>query len=226
MRLRSQDGFTLVELLVAIVVGSIVTLAAFALLDRSVVETRRTTDRVDSTQRGRVAMDRITRELRSQVCPVKVNPNDTSPAIVSGDGYSITFWAFFGTRVFTPERYTIAWNAGTQSIDETVDDGAGTPVKRRASLIAGARLPSNVPLFAYYTYPSAGTAEPTQQLAVPPAALSATELSQVSRIDVNFTAVPSGSSNPSMTESAQFSDRVYVRGSDPNLPAGSQGPSC
>jgi prepilin-type N-terminal cleavage/methylation domain-containing protein len=225
MRLRRQDGFTLPELLVAITVGSVVVLAAFALLDRSVVATTQTTDRVDSTQRGRRAMDRIARHLRSQVCP---SPNG---ALVDGaDGYSITFWAFFGTGSFTPEQHTIAWDPTRQAITERVDNAAGA---RTDVLLEGARLPGNVPLFSYYAYPdppSGGRVEPNAQLGAPNApttALTLAERRRIARIDVNFAAAPTRALGTGVPPgSTHFSDQVFSRTADPNSLEGAQGPAC
>jgi prepilin-type N-terminal cleavage/methylation domain-containing protein len=235
MRLRRQGGFTLIELMIAISVGMIVTLAAFSLLDRSVIQTGKTTDRVDSTQRGRIAMDQITRHLRSQVCPIPAVPSTKPPPIDYGDGNTITFWAFFGTRNFNPERHTIAWNPNTESITESVDSGPNTPVTRTSTLLSSARLPNNVPLFTYYAYPTGvgAVAQPTDQIPVPPATaatpLSATERARVARIDVNFAAVPTHTPagvTPAGSTTTPFTDQVYVRMADPNAAGGSQGPQC
>ena len=67
-RLRAEDGFTLPELLVTMAIALIVSLATFSLIE---VVMKRSGDigaRVETTQRGRTAMDLITRQLRSQVC--------------------------------------------------------------------------------------------------------------------------------------------------------------
>jgi prepilin-type N-terminal cleavage/methylation domain-containing protein len=224
---RDESGFTLVEMLVAIVVGTIVTLAAFSMLDRSVVLTGKTTKRVDSTQRGRYAMDTITRHLTSQVCPSTSAVSGGTPLpIESGDQYTVTFWAFFGTRVFTPRRYTIAWNANSQSITETVDSGANTAVVRQGTLLTNARLPNNTPLFSYYGYPAGGSA-PTQRLGDSNGTLSGTDRGQVARVDVGFTAAPTNVNSASTPpESTPYTGRVYVRVSEPDNLAGPKGPQC
>jgi prepilin-type N-terminal cleavage/methylation domain-containing protein len=224
MRVRSESGFTLVEMLVAVVVGSIVTLAAFTMLDRSVQLTGKTTARVDSTQRGRVALETITRHLRSQVCPAAAGS-----AIESGGARSVTFWAFFRTKPFVPRRYTIAWNPNNRSIEETVDTGANTAVLTRRTLITDARTP--VPLFTYLAYPTdaAAAVEPTDDLLAQSGAtsLSADDLKSVSAIKVHFTAVPSRTAAGSTPqESTEYEDYVYARTADPNAVAGARNPSC
>ena len=67
-RARDESGFTLIELLMAMTIGVVVLLAAFMLVDASTPLAQKTQDRVDAAQRGRLAMEIIGAELRSQVC--------------------------------------------------------------------------------------------------------------------------------------------------------------
>jgi prepilin-type N-terminal cleavage/methylation domain-containing protein len=67
-RVRDESGFSLVELVVALAIGTVVLLAAFMLVDASTPLAQRTNDRVDAFQRGRLALDIVGAELRSQVC--------------------------------------------------------------------------------------------------------------------------------------------------------------
>ena len=55
-RLTDEAGFTIVELLTAMVVGLLVLGAAFALVGRASALQARTQDRVDAHQRGRAAL--------------------------------------------------------------------------------------------------------------------------------------------------------------------------
>ena len=72
--LRSQAGFTLIELMVAVAIGTIVVLGGFAVLDASVSGSHEVFDRTDSAQRGRLAMDGVMATLHSQTCPSKTEP--------------------------------------------------------------------------------------------------------------------------------------------------------
>ena len=107
-RARSQSGHTLMELVVAMAIGMGILLIAFHLLDRSLGLTREVSDRVDAVQRGRLAMDTMTRQLRSQVCL------GANAALVDASADSVTFYSNLGTTG-VPEKDTF-----------TFDEAAGT----------------------------------------------------------------------------------------------------
>ena len=67
-RLRSEAGFSLPELLITLTIAGVIMLAAFALVEFVMKRTAEAEQRVEATQRGRIGMDMITRQLRSQVC--------------------------------------------------------------------------------------------------------------------------------------------------------------
>jgi prepilin-type N-terminal cleavage/methylation domain-containing protein len=119
-RLRNQDGMTLPELLVAMVIGMIVSLAAFSLIETTMRRTADTSSRVDTTQRGRVAMDFVTRELRSQVCVQATAPVMTDDrAIYAATPTSVTFFSDLsdesfraGNTIKAPELRSISLETG------------------------------------------------------------------------------------------------------------------
>ena len=211
---RDERGFTLPELLVAIPIGVIVLLATFLTLDSSVVLTGKVTDRVDRTQRSRVAMEDITRKLRSQVCP-----DIGKSALISADDYSVKFYSFLGTRPFVPDIRQISWDTNTNSIIERKWAGSGaapgttwalTPTTRTVlSDVAPTFVSGNSglrgPIFKYYT---GGSQTP---LATP---LSATDLTGTSRIGLSFMTYALGHnlSGPAST----LQNDVFVRTVDPN----------
>ena len=85
-RLRHESGVTLVELMVAMMIGTMTILAVYGVLDTSIKQSTQIAGRVNATQRGRIAMDTITRQLRSQVCY-----SSTVPALVSGTDTAVKF---------------------------------------------------------------------------------------------------------------------------------------
>ena len=64
-RLRREDGLSLIEMLVGMATGIVVSLAAFALVDTSLHLYSQATDRLDSAQTGQSAMSSIEQVLES-----------------------------------------------------------------------------------------------------------------------------------------------------------------
>ena len=221
---REEGGFTLVELLVACSIGTIVLLATFMTLDSSIVLTGKVTDRVDRTQRSRVAMEDITRKLRSQVCPAA-----GQSAIISADDYSVRFYSFLGVRPFVPDIREISWDTNTNSIIEKKWAGSGTapgttwaatPTTR--TLLSDVKPPfvsgqsgSRGPVFRYYT---GGSATP---LTSP---LSSTDATATSKISLSFMTYSQSRNftGPAIT----LQNEVFVRTADPNAASGSSAPEC
>jgi prepilin-type N-terminal cleavage/methylation domain-containing protein len=221
---REESGFTLVELLVACLIGTIVLLASFMMLDSSIVLTGKVTDRVDRTQRARGAMEEITRELRSQVCP-----SAGTPALIDAQDYSITFYSFMGLRPFIPDKRQISWDTNTNSVIESVWAGSGTPgnfswaaTPATKTILTDVKPPyasgtsgPRGPVFKYY---APGAASPFT------APLAATDLGATSRITIDFVTYAQSRNTTGTTTTLQ--NEVYVRTADPNGAAGSTAPEC
>jgi Tfp pilus assembly protein PilW len=226
--LRREDGFTLAELLVACVVGMIVMLAAFALMDMSNGLSRSVAGRVDTTQRARDAMEQVTRELRSQVC---LKPG--TAAITNGQDNSVTFYTYEGdpTRSYIPERHTITWNAGARTLVDYVSVGTGAPPDTTypASPSSTNTLLNNVdpvpgkPIFSYYTWTSSGQVNPTVALPTP---LSAADAQRLVRISVQFKVTPNGNGAQSPRQTTSMQNDVFARTADPNAAGGPGLPDC
>jgi prepilin-type N-terminal cleavage/methylation domain-containing protein len=65
IRPGSDDGFTLIEMLVAIVAGLVVTGALLSIIDFSARQETRISDRVQADRTGRLSLERVLDELRS-----------------------------------------------------------------------------------------------------------------------------------------------------------------
>ena len=87
-RLREEEGLTLIELLVATTIGTIVLLAAFSLVDMAVDGQARTENRIQAVQRGRSAMELVSRQIRSQMCIGK-----NLPPVLEARENTLTFYA-------------------------------------------------------------------------------------------------------------------------------------
>lgn len=68
--LRRDDGFTLVELLVAMTISLIVFSATLTILDVYLRQSAAATKRLDAQDRARLAVDRIVRDLRNVASPL------------------------------------------------------------------------------------------------------------------------------------------------------------
>ena len=87
IRLGSERGFSLTELLVSIPIGVVLLTAVFSMMRVSVRQSANVTDKTEAIQRGRTAMERVTRQLRSQVCPTT-----TETALTTADANTLTLY--------------------------------------------------------------------------------------------------------------------------------------
>ena len=69
--LRRQDGFTLVELLVAMAASLVVFGATLSILDSYLHQSAAATKRFDAQDQARIAVDRIVRDLRNVSSPLR-----------------------------------------------------------------------------------------------------------------------------------------------------------
>lgn len=220
---REETGFTLTELLVACIVGTVVLLATFAMLDSSVKLTGKVTDRVDRTQRARQAMENITRKLRSEVCPAA-----GQAALIDAQDYSVRFYSFMGTGAFVPDILELKWDTNTNSIIESKWAGTGTAPNTtwattattrtlltdvRPTFSPAGQTTTRGPVFKYYLSNS------STALTTP---LSAADLKAASQTGVSFMTYPTTGNSSSTT----LQSDVFARTADPNGLTGSTSPEC
>lgn len=220
---RSEAGYTLVELLVAMGIGLVVVTGAFTLIGSAFPLASRTQERVDATQRGRVALDQMLTQLRSQVCI-----DSSQPPMYDAKDTAVTFHASLGNESSAPQRRTLTFSAG--SITEQIVQGTGTnpawtftstPTTR--TVATGFAQQATTPLFRYYAYTNAAPYSPTRLLdPVGAASLTAAELKQVVRVDVAFVSNPQRAG--ARAEPVPFEGSVLTRTADPMSPAA--GPNC
>lgn len=128
---RRDEGVTLVEVLVAIGLFAVLSavLLGFALSTSRVTEGTRQLANVN--EESRLAMERMTRELRqaNQVTAVTLPQTATDPT-------AITFWTDFNgngvadLNAADPEVLTYRWNPVTSRLTLTANDPDGTAVTR------------------------------------------------------------------------------------------------
>jgi type II secretory pathway pseudopilin PulG len=223
-RLRSEAGVTLIELIVAMVIGMGTLLAVFAVLDTSVKQSNAVAGRVNATQRGRLAMDTITRQLRSQVCYSPI-----VPALVSATDISVKFHSDLSDGTKSIEQRELVYDPTKGTINERTWAGvtvAGVltfPTMTKNRQLIGeitTRPAPDAAIFRYYAYNTAVPPRPIVQLTTP---LSATDLARTARVDVGFVTLPPNA-RPSPAASVTLQNEIYVRVADPNDPAPT--PTC
>jgi prepilin-type N-terminal cleavage/methylation domain-containing protein len=227
---RDERGFTLIEMVISMVIGVIVILAAYTVLDASSSLGKRTQDRVDAAQRGRLAMDVIGSELRSQVCL----PGAVPPMAAGATPTDFTFYSNLGDQNSPPQKRRLyvqngaikeqTWT-GTYSGSGTslTVNWAATPTSKvLVDPVAQVATPLGpTPYFRFWGFDANLPATINQPLDTTP--LSAADAGRVVQIDVNFVARPTGSTTTSPRDSI-FQQSIFFRTADPMDPG--KGPKC
>jgi prepilin-type N-terminal cleavage/methylation domain-containing protein len=223
-RLRNEDGMTLPEMLIAISIALIVSFASFTLIEVVMKRTAETQGRVEASQRGRAAMDTMTRQLRSQVCLAT-----NVPPMAAADNNTVSFYTDLSDGTANPELHTITYDPSptARTLIERDYVGTGTapaityPTSPTRTKVLAENVVQNgtTPIFRFYAYNSATPPRPDTLLSTP---LSAANLGLVARIELSFRTLAPRSTTT--RGSIVLEDQVYVRAADPNDPAPT--PTC
>jgi type II secretory pathway pseudopilin PulG len=226
-RARSEGGQTLVEMLTALTIGSVVLFGVVTVFTTALTNSAKVTDRVDAVQRARLALDRMQTLLDSQVCL-----SASQPPIVPGSASTatqVTFYADLGDETFTPGQYRLAYDAGARTITESywapiVNGGVTTFATNptTSKVIATDVVPQDAatPMFRYFAYTDPPAPTPTAEQTLP---LGAGEAADIVRVQANVLVQPSRTKRSDPT-SASLSADGYVATADPTDPTG--GPRC
>jgi type II secretory pathway pseudopilin PulG len=228
-RLRRQDGFTLPELLITISMSMIIALAAFGLLETAIKRTGETQARVEATQRGRQALDVMTRQLRSQVCL-----SATVPAMVEASPLKAVFYVDLtdGSKPLAErvEKRELIYESAKNRIIErafvaipgqnpTVFPASPTRTKVLLEHATPGRWNPAVSdtVFRYYAFGTSTPPQPNVELVNP---ADTTALGRIARIEIAYVsnAGKPNAANPPRG-SMDLHDQVYLRAADPNDPA-------
>jgi prepilin-type N-terminal cleavage/methylation domain-containing protein len=177
--LRSERGFTLIEVLVAMVTGVIVTGALFAILEVSMRQSTRVSDVAQATQLGRTAMNHVVDELHSaciaaSFAPVQATSGEAKvgePKLVFINGYSEAAEVpSVGTTTTGVREDEIIWSESAQTLTDKTYLATAEPKTNEFTFAAtatpknGVRLAEHVvratspvtgepiPIFQYYEY--------------------------------------------------------------------------
>lgn len=204
MRLRppsfaAADGFTLIELLVSIAAGITLVLATLAAFDASVRQSAAATDRVEATQNGRSAMEKLLQELNSS-CVWSTVP----PVQAGSDGTHIWFLTAFSSAPLPNPILHQVWLAPGGVIDDasyallnpTTPPGSWTssafsvtPTSTRAVTRGVSYISGSNSLFQYYQYVNGHLAiDATHQLSSP---LTTVTAPLVGAVTISYAAAPS-----------------------------------
>jgi prepilin-type N-terminal cleavage/methylation domain-containing protein len=213
-RARRDDGFTLVELLVTMLLGTIVLGGLLGLVTSSEQASKRVTDRIDASQRGRTAMEQIGQELRAMVCLPSPPSGGSAPApVVEGDATHVKWYANLdnaatnengvgdangdGDPTYDPQQRQLRIVGTPPGTVRVLEDRWTGPLPVAAGVApSSTRLvldgiapatdgAATVPYLAYFGLRSDGTYE-----TLAPADIAA-DPARVVRIDVAFRALPS-----------------------------------
>ncbi len=161
-RLRAEHGFTLVETLVAMLCGIIISGALFAILEVSLHQTVRTAGRVQATQEGRSTMTKIVDALRNgciakEFAPIQENSKETELIFVAGVGQeAVLKKATKHKIVFNAEKGTLV-DEQYPSSGEWPKFTFTSPVERTVRLGENIKQTGTTPIFQYYKYASSTT---------------------------------------------------------------------
>lgn len=238
-RLRSESGFTLIELMLAMTLGLLVLGAAGVLLSVASTTQRKTSDRLEAVGKGRLVIDQMTSQLRSQVCIGPSDPDGRNAAIQDATGDSVTFYASIASAptrsgIIQIDKRTLRFvptapGASTGQLVEDVYTGtqatAGTPPTfpvnpSRTRVLAPevSRGAPGAPIFRFFKYRS--DLSPQTVELTPPINIADREL--MVRVDIAFDAYPAAGADPNLR--TVFADQAYVRTADPTDPT--RTPKC
>jgi type II secretory pathway pseudopilin PulG len=155
IQIRSEGGFTLVELLVMMVSGIVVFSGLLAILDVTTRQTTRIVSQVDATQVARTALEKIDQQLHSSCVggwapPVQVGSDDDTLIFISASG---------AAAQPTPYWHEINFTGTTLVQNDYAVVGAPTAPTRGAQIGTQQTLLSRVgqkdlgtPVFQYFRY--------------------------------------------------------------------------
>jgi hypothetical protein len=152
-----QAGFTLVELLVAMLMGIVVLFALSEIMIVSLHQTQRIFTSVDATRQARTAVAYIENELHSSC----IDGNLAPPIQPGSDANNLIFTSYIGTAANpTPIWHQLTFSATAGTLTDTSYNvtGAspnwnqGTQIGVPRTVLSNVAQQSSLPVFQYYAY--------------------------------------------------------------------------
>jgi Tfp pilus assembly protein PilW len=175
----ADGGFTLIETLVAMLTGFVVTGALFAILQISTTQSSRIADVAQATQLGRSTMTHIIDETHSACLSAGFTPvqeKSNGERLIFVNGYSKEAEVpSVGTTSTGVRKDEIAWNKSTQTLTDATYLSTGTKTKEEKEEYTWPEKPnyevrigehitqqsSTTPIFQYYAYATTPNTSPT-----------------------------------------------------------------
>lgn len=231
--LRSDErGMTLVELMVAIGIGSVVLAAALTIFLNGLSGAATVQDRSEAAQRARAGFDRVTSLVGAQVCNGVTN---AGAPVVSGGKNGVFFTASTEDADAIPTGYELRYDGATDQLWEYryALTGAENVAGYRAwaatsssssQLIENATPDGSRHVFRYYGVDDATTGA-FVELDADGSGLTASERARVLRIDVALRVLPTRTKSLDNGPGTLMTIQSYVTS---NIVTGSldQGPRC
>lgn len=228
-RIKQQAGFTIVEMLVAMLVLGVVAVGAMTFMQVVMRQGRAVLDRTDSAQHGRLALDQMTRQIRSQVCL-----NETTKGLISATPTALTFYTDLsngGAGAPAPAKRSLEYDSASRRIVQRIYAANGTTVLSTRVLLEDVvpaanenvpATPPTLPFFSYFAYPDPMPASPVANQPLT-GALSPASVGRVAVVEINFAVLPTGA-KPTSKITTPLRDGVVLRNADPNATKGD--PTC
>jgi prepilin-type N-terminal cleavage/methylation domain-containing protein len=222
-RLRSERGFTMVEVLAVMLIGGIVMAGVASLMQVAMRQSTGIVSRTDAIQRGRLVMDRMTRELRSQVC-LDLGYVSARPALESADRNSVTFFTDLSDGTKPVVKRQITYDAANKKIVEKQyvrSSAAGVTPTTFSTTPTTTTLLENVTsknstgdFFSFRKYNGPGSDATDTVLVSGATPLSSADLAAVARITIAMDVRPSNAKNGAVF--TRLEDSVLVRNLNKN----------
>jgi prepilin-type N-terminal cleavage/methylation domain-containing protein len=220
---HDERGFSLMELLTAMVIGSVVLTAVMSIFLTGISKTAQVNDRVEAAGRARLAADRAVTLLDAQTCVDGISP------LIDAQADQVTFFANLGTVDAEPKQYRLRYDAAADTLYEEQFDGARVkgvlefPAQpNRTRVLGTGLLPVNAAVFTYYKFLDTGVVA-TTPLSQTATGLSVVDRQQVVRVGVGLNALPSRTTSAS-TVGTTIDAQATVASADPSNPT--KGPNC
>jgi prepilin-type N-terminal cleavage/methylation domain-containing protein len=236
---RDESGFTLIEVLVALVAATVVAGALFAILNFSSAETANLTDRVQADQLGNQAMTSIVDELHSACLspafvPIQENSNEHELIFINANSKEAEIGST--SKATEVHKHKIKWESAAGTLVDYAYSATGgtwptfsfseTEATLTKTLLAShVSQTGSTPIFQYFSYATASnqsesTPESTLNTTALTVPLSGTTAKEASSVLINFSTAPTGAATtigPTATDrTIAQTDQVTFAFSIPN----------